>query len=126
LSTIVYAFAACQIPRLSDEHKQLAFLDYGTIPRKGIRFFPALCSSQNYDSPSPESVNAFVFSTNKPKIAFSTGDFTKEFWSGRPGSNRRLPAWEFSIENDVFFFMSADLSQVLRSQILFPEFSDFN
>src|SRR5262249_36771631 len=24
-------------------------------------------------------------------------DFTKEFWSGRPGSNRRRPAWEAGI-----------------------------
>jgi hypothetical protein len=36
----------------------------------------------------------------------------KEDWSGRPGSNRRRPAWEFGIEFDVLSFCGKSLVDV--------------
>jgi hypothetical protein len=52
----------------------------------------------------------FGFLVKKPKKShLEASDFMKEVWSGRPGSNRRRPAWEFSTEFDVFFFCSKNL-----------------
>ena len=42
----------------------------------------------------------------KPKKWHLEFDFMREIWSGRPGSNRRRPAWEFSIEIDTFNFLT--------------------
>jgi len=53
-------------------------------------------------------------------------DFTKEFWSGRPGSNRRRPAWEFSIENDVFYFINSILANLFRRKTVHLILSIFN
>src|SRR5512135_1304060 len=50
----------------------------------------------------------------------------KKFWSGRPGSNRRRPAWEFYLEFDVFWFQSKNLVDLSRSSNLRPSFNNFN
>jgi hypothetical protein len=52
--------------------------------------------------------------------------FLKEVWSGRPGSNRRRPAWEFSNEFCVFLFRSKNLIGIYRPNDVAPSFSNFN
>src|SRR5712692_5359683 len=51
---------------------------------------------------------------------------TEFVWSGRSGSNRRRPAWEFSIENSIFSFTNKTLSRIFHSQDLLLMSSDFN
>jgi hypothetical protein len=53
-------------------------------------------------------------------------ELTKEDWSGRPGSNRRRPAWEFSLEFYGFSFCGENLSFVFQSGNLFSDLSNFN
>jgi hypothetical protein len=50
----------------------------------------------------------------------------KNFGSKRPGSNRRRPAWEFSIEFYVFFFCRENLVDIFRFSDLHRSFSNFN
>jgi hypothetical protein len=47
-------------------------------------------------------------------------------WSGRPGSNQRRPAWEFSIEFDVFRFHVGSLDAAFRHQNFLSVSSNFN
>jgi hypothetical protein len=61
-----------------------------------------------------------------PDQALLSGYFRWEFWSGRPGSNRRRPAWEFSIEFEAFSFDGKNLTAILRSRNLLPDSSNFN
>jgi hypothetical protein len=73
----------------------------------------------------------FTASENRPgfdgfAIALVLVGFIRRFWSGRPGSNRRRPAWEFSLENDVFYFCSNNLAYLFRSKNLFSDLSNFN
>jgi hypothetical protein len=63
---------------------------------------------------------------NPKKWHLEVIDFSEEFWSGQPGSNRRRPAWEFSNEFDVFFFCADTLVEVFRTLSVLASFSNFN
>ena len=53
-------------------------------------------------------------------IALFLGEIFRKFWSGRPGSNRRRPAWEFSIEIAVFYINAHFLiDRTISSSVVF-------
>jgi hypothetical protein len=68
----------------------------------------------------------FVFEPTTTTTGRWKAKFLKEVWSGRPGSNRRRPAWEFSYEINIFSFSGKNLARIFRSQDPLLVSSNFN
>jgi hypothetical protein len=110
---------------------------FGTLPRRA-RGFPAV---RPYGSGSwklgfahlmmAQHTSLLIVGTLWAFLRFwaispiGSNEFSK-FWSGRPGPNRRRPAWEFCIGFDGFFFCTKGIGHVSRSQRPFSGCSNFN
>ena len=80
------------------------------------------------DSGKPEAAGHMPFWAVDPVLYRETVEVNVAgtFLSGRPGSNRRRPAWEFGIEYNVFLFCGNNLVDLFCAGTLLPNLSNFN